>query len=97
MRPSATWCRAVRLRQANPARKTPDASDTKAITLFEGPDISPTAWRDQKWAELPSDTLPVLIYNRALEILSVSHTDYYGTICSSNRDEALALIEDRRK
>jgi tetratricopeptide (TPR) repeat protein len=36
-------------------------------------------------------------YNRALEIFSVSHSDYYETICSSNRERALALIEDRRR
>jgi exonuclease VII small subunit len=33
----------------------------------------------------------------ASEIFSVSHSDYCETICHSNRERALALIEDRRK
>jgi tetratricopeptide (TPR) repeat protein len=39
----------------------------------------------------------VAAYNGALEIFSASHSDYYETICYSNRERALALIQDRRK
>jgi tetratricopeptide (TPR) repeat protein len=39
----------------------------------------------------------IAAYKGALEIFSISHSDYYKTICSSNRERALALIEDRRK
>jgi hypothetical protein len=31
-------------------------------------------------------------YNGATEIFSVSHRDYYETICCSNRERAIALI-----
>jgi hypothetical protein len=39
----------------------------------------------------------VAAYSWALAIFSVSHSDYYETICHSNQERALALIEDRRK
>jgi tetratricopeptide (TPR) repeat protein len=39
----------------------------------------------------------VAAYNEALEIFSASYSDYYETICYSNRERALALIKDRRK
>jgi tetratricopeptide (TPR) repeat protein len=39
----------------------------------------------------------VAAYNRALEIFLASHSDYYEILCHSNREQALVLIEDRRK
>ena len=39
----------------------------------------------------------VVAYDGALEIISASRSDYYETICRSNRARTLALIENRRK